>query len=293
MKAFFVPIYARIGTLSEEKLLIGFIVSADKKLWFRYSAHRLELQKKIMGNLAHKLYKSTLKDIELAIKKENEPNTALFKKKIFDADFFDYLRRYCQNIMAFGEMKSITIEQVTSEWVDRFFYPSLFGEIPTLPRQATDSDFRKNKKRIKQTFESPDLADKVDVDFTVPYQQLTGLYANTSVLLIAQNGRIFMADMVDFQAETEAVLRKINRLDNLIEALTQYGKELNLKKGKFCLLVNKPEAGSAQEHIFNTVVQKKLYTDISDQESVIADWQREIENNDYRKFSVQLAQEQD
>lgn len=293
MKAFFVPIYARIGTLSDEMLLIGFIVSADKKLWFRYSAHRLELQKKIMGDLAHKLYKSKLKDIELAIKKENEPNSVLFKKQIFDADFFDYLRRYCQNMMAFGEMRPIAVQQVTDEWVDTFLYKSLFGEIPTLPRHATDSGFRKIKKRIKQTFDAPILKNKVDVDFIIPYKKLSGLYANTSVLLVAQNGRMMTADMVDFRAETEAVLRKINRLDNLIEALTQYGKDQHLKKGKFCLLVNKPEAGSAQEHIFNTVVQKKLYTDISDQESVIADWQREIENNDYRKFSSMLVQEQD
>lgn len=290
MKAFFVPIYARIGTLSDEMLLIGFIVSADKKLWFRYSAHRLELQKKIMGNLAHKLYKSALKDIELTIKKANAASTELFQKPIFDADFFDYLRRYCQNIMAFGEMKPIAVQQVTDEWVNHFFYVSLFGEqLPPIPK----SGFKTLKQQIKQVFDTPVWADKVDVELTIPYQQLTGLYANTSVLLIAQNERVFMADMVDFRADTEAVLRKINRLDNLIEALTQYGKDWNLKKGKFYLLVNKPEAGSVQEHIFNTVIQKKLYTDIADHESAIADWQHEIASNDYRKFSVQLTQEQD
>jgi hypothetical protein len=287
MTSFFVPIFHQLGPLGKEKVLIGLLVATPDKVWYAYSQKKLKIVKQILGPASYQLAKFTLSQIEVKVNLENkkghnDSQLLELKQQVFGIDYFEYLKKYANNGLLFDAPQELNYD------IDEDSFQKLFqnwiGDIELAV------DFEPNfHSHIQRLLKKYPIQDKADVGLKISPYQLPGLNGDTFVNLIAQNGAVFAMDTVDFSSSLPTIGLTLNSFEILVNALTSYSKAKGLKPGKFQLMLKKPKSGSEQESLMNLFYKQKkgLYTII--EEGEIGKVIKELEQEDYQKFSLALG----
>lgn len=284
MESFIVPVYVKLGKLSDEKLLCGlFMVNIDQ-VHFQYSTKRIQLISQISGEATYELSKTILEQIKHKVQKTNVEITNANKtvipvNHIFNIDYFDYLKKYGQNTIMVGEIQPISTEVDFKSLYEKTFHEKV--EV----QKVHKINFH---NKIKSLFKTSIVEDKADIGLKIMPSQLPGLNFDTTVALIAKNGCVLAADTIDFTSSPNSIGNTLNAFDVLIMSLNIFSEKNSLKKGKYHLLIKEPLPGTEQEKIFNSIYNshKNIY-EIA-QEEKVSEITFEIENKEYTKFSLAI-----
>ncbi|MDO9615938.1 MAG: hypothetical protein Q7J86_15615, partial [Bacteroidota bacterium] len=286
-KSFFIPTYLKLGKLSEDKLLVGLIAVTPQSVQVKYSAKRIQLCAQVVSPEYAHLAKAVLEQIQ---NKASEVNALLSKSgeihfennHVFNADYFEYLQKYSQNTIVFGNLEAFNTGSSPSAFVG--LYESLLNEKAELVK-TVKSNFQ---AKIKTSIKASGIEDKADIELKISPDQLAGLYNDMTVSLITKNGSIFAVEAIDFNNGIPALTNSLNAFDVLIGSLNQFSKEHKLKPGTYQILNSIPKSGSEQEkllnHIFNA--KKDLYKVMP--EDSIEEITNKIKTGNYQKFSTLL-----
>lgn len=287
MNSFFVPIFHQLGPLGKEKVLIGLLVVTPDKVWYAYSQKKLKIVKQILGPASYQLAKFTLSQIgekvNLENKKDHSQSVLLgLNLPVFGTDYFEYLKKYANNGLLFDAPQELKYN------IDEDSFQKLYQNWVGDTELAVD--FKPNfHSHIQSLLKKYPIQDKADVGLKISPYHLPGLNGDTFVNLIAQNGAVFAMETVDFSSSLSTIGLTLNSFEVLVNALTSYSKAKGLKSGKFQLMLKKPKSGSEQESLLNLFYQQKkdLYTIIEEDE--IGKVIKELEQEDYQKFSLALG----
>lgn len=284
MESFIVPVYVKLGKLSDEKLLCGLFMVTINQVYFQYSTKRIQVISQISGDATYELSKTILEQIKHKVLKTNIEITNANKtvipiNHIFNTDYFDYLKKYGQNTIMVGEIQPISFDAD---------FKSLYEK--TLNEKVEVQKVHKINfhSKIKSLFKTPSIEEKADIGLKILPSQLPGLNFDTTVALIAKNGCVLAADTIDFTSSPSVIGNTLNAFDVLIMSLNKFSEKSNLKKGKYHLLIKEPLPGTEQEKIFNGVYNshKNIYKIASEEK--VSEITNEIENKEYTKFSLSI-----
>lgn len=283
MKSFFIPTYLKLGKLSEEKLLVGLIAVTPESVQVKYSAKRIHLCAQVVSPEYAHIAKEILEQIQ---NKAFEVNALLNKSDeihfennhVFNADYFEYLKKYSQNTIVFGNL------EVYSTYHSSSFlslYENLMNEKPEFVK-TLKSNFQ---TKIKSNLKSSGIEDKADIDLKIGPDQLAGLYNDMNVSLITKNGSIFAVEAIDFNIGIPALTNSLNAFEVLISSLNQFSKDHKFKAGSYQILNSIPKSGSEQEKILNNIFKfkKGIYKVLP--EDSIEELTDKIKTGNYQKFS--------
>lgn len=283
MKSFFIPIYLKLGKLSEEKLLVGLIAVTPQSIQVKYSTKRIQLCAKVVSPEYAHLAKEILEQIQ---NKASEVNVLLNKSNeihfennhVFNADYFEYLKKYSQNTIVFGNLEVYSANH-TSTFLS--LYENLMNEMPELVK-TVKSNFH---TKIKSNFKASGIEDKADIEFKISPDQLAGLYNDMRVSLITKNGSIFAVEAIDFNNGIPALTNSLNAFEVLISSLNQFSKDHKFKTGTYQILNSIPKSGSEQEKLLNHIYKfKKGIYKVMPEDS-IEEITNKIKSGNYQKFS--------
>ena len=283
MKSFFIPIYLKLGKLSEEKLLVGLIAVTPQSIQVKYSTKRIQLCAKVVSPEYAHLAKEILEQIQ---NKASEVNVLLNKSNeihfennhVFNADYFEYLKKYSQNTIVFGNLEVYSANH-TSTFLS--LYENLMNEMPELVK-TVKSNFH---TKIKSNFKASGIEDKADIEFKISPDQLAGLYNDMTVSLITKNGSIFAVEAIDFNNGIPALTNSLNAFEVLISSLNQFSKDHKFKTGTYQILNSIPKSGSEQEKLLNHIYKfKKGIYKVMPEDS-IEEITNKIKSGNYQKFS--------
>lgn len=285
MESFIVPVYIKIGKLSDEKLLCGLFMVNPNKVYFKYSTKRLQWISQVAGHVTYELSKTVLEQIDnkvnhTNIQLEKANQTAIPLKHIFNTEYFEYLKKYGQNTVMVGDTQPISSHSDFNN-----LYEKLLNEKPEA-QKIHKTNFH---NKIKNLFKIPTIEQKADVGLKILPSQLPGLNADTTVALIAKNGRVLAADTIDFNASILSLGNTLNAFDVLLMSLNKFGDKNGLKKGAYHLLINEPKPGTEQEKMFNSLYKSHKGICKIEDEDKVSEIKSEIENKDYSKFSLALS----
>lgn len=287
MKSFFIPIYLKLGKLSEEKLLVALIAVTPEKVIVKYSQKRIHLSSEVVNHSYSQLAKEILDQIQ---NKANEVNLTLSKVDqikfenihIFNTEYFEYLQKYSQNTLLFGAIEYFNFNNTEVGFYN--LYESLMNE-KILPIKEIKTSFH---TKIKTNLKASGIEDKVDIEYKISSNKLAGLYNDMIITLISKNGSVFAVEAIDFNNGIPALTNSLNAFDVLVNSLNQYTKKNNLKAGHYHILNSVPVSGSEQEKLLNNIFKNKkdLYEVVS--EDSIEKITNEIKSGTYKKFSLSL-----
>lgn len=288
MKSFFVPIYIKLGKLSEEKLLVAIIMVTPNKVWIKYSQKRIQLTSQVINVEYAHLAKEVLEQVQ---SKVNEVNLTLSKtdelqynsSRIFNFEYFEYLKKYSQNTLVFGDIEIFNFQN--SPFGFEGLYESIMNEKIELIKTVKTSFHTKIKANLKAS----GIEDKADIAYTLTTKQLTGLYNDMTVTLISKNGSILVAEAIDFNNSIPALTNSLNAFEVLISSLNQFSKQHKLKTANYNIVNSIPAVGSEQEKLLNNIFKnkKELYNVVP--EDSIAEITDKIKSGkNYKKFSLSL-----
>jgi len=283
MKSFFIPTYLKLGKLSEEKLLVGLIAVTPQSVQVKYSAKRIQLCAQVVSPEYAHLAKEILEQIQ---NKAFEVNALLNKSDeihfennhVFNADYFEYLKKYSQNTIVFGNLE-VYCTNHTSSFLS--LYENLMNEKPELVK-TVKSNFH---TKIKSNLKASGIEDKADIEFKIGPDQLAGLYNDMTVSLITKNGSIFAVEAIDFNNGIPALSNSLNAFEVLVNSLNQFSKDHKFKAGTYQILNSIPKSGSEQEKLLNHIFQfkKGIYKVLP--EDSIEEITNKIKSGNYQKFS--------
>jgi hypothetical protein len=285
MKSFFVPIYLKLGKLSDEKLLVALIFVTPDKVLLKYSQKRIHLTSQVVNPEYANLAKEVLTQVEI---KAIEVNKLLNKTgelqlttaHAFNADYFEYLKKYSQNTLMFGALETINFQKSSMSFDS--IYESLMNEKIELVKSVKHSFDLKIKSQLKAS----GIENKADIEYKISPKQVAGLYNDMIVSVISKNGSLFAAKAIDFNNGMQTLVNSLNAFDVLINSLNQFSKKNNLKSGTYNILNSKPEIGSEQEKLMNNIFKNKkdIYTLVP--EDSIQEITSMIKAGPYQKFST-------
>jgi len=288
MESFFVPIFLKLGKLSEEKLLVALIMVTPQKIWIKYSQKRIQLTSQVINAEYSSLAKEVLDQIQI---KAGEVNAMLAKTgeiqfnhpHIFNADYFEYLKKYSQNTLLFGNIEAFNFQNSALSFES--LYESLMNEKTELPR-SVKPDFH---NKIKKSLTESGIDDKADIGLKITPDKLAGLYYDTTVTLISRNGGIFAAEAIDFTNGIPALANALNAFEVLINSLNIFSKQKNLNHGTYHIVNSVPAPGSEQEKLLNNIYKnkKEVYTAVP--EDAIGEITGIIKSGNFMKFSMVLT----
>jgi len=288
MKSFFIPAYLKLGKLSEEKLLVGLIAVTPQSVQVKYSAKRIQLCAQIVSPEYAQLAKAVLEQIQ---NKASEVTALLGKSDeihfenvhVFNADYFEYLKKYSQNTIVFGNLEVFNANSQPSAFGS--LYESLMNEKSELVK-TVKSNFQ---AKIKTSLKASGIEDKADIEFKISPDQLAGLYNDMTVSLITKNGSILAIEAIDFNNGITTLTNSLNAFEVLISSLNQFSMAHKFKElGTYQILNSIPKAGSEQEKLLNHIFKFKrdLYKVLP--EDSIEEITTNIKSGNYQKFSSLL-----
>ncbi len=283
MESFFVPIYLKLGKLSDEKLLIALIMITPEQIWIKYSHKRIQLSNQVINSEYSNLAKEVLLQIENKVNQVNslinKPNELKFENThIFNVEYFEYLKNYSQNTLLFGSIEKIN----TIHSIEDFYslYEALLNEKVELVKSVKKNFSSKIKTKLKES----GIENKADIDYKLNSKKITGLYNDTNITLISKNGSIIAAEAIDFNISMLSLTNSLNSFEVLINSLNQFSEKSNFPKGTYYILNSIPQSGSEQEKLLNKIHQEKSQLTLLPEDSIEKITDTIIAGN-YTKFS--------
>ncbi|MDD5570974.1 MAG: hypothetical protein PHD97_07430 [Bacteroidales bacterium] len=281
MKNFISVVYIKTNSLSDEKVSVGLFAISESHVSFNYSKDKLKHADSILQN---NLYNPLLKTLDSIVEKAHEFNNnkehELISENIFSLEYFEYLNKSVNGIIEFMPPQPFA-KNIDNKEFQKLF--KLFIGIDLMKQESKQvNDF---KVKVKN-YLSLSAFDKTDKNYKIEPEKISGVYSPTIVDFICKNGGILLGQTIDFNATVNSIDKNIYEYKNLISSLEVFAKEKELKdKGKYNLFFNEP-IEKEQKKVFDNINKDKNKPFNFAHVDVIKNTAKEIENNEYTKFSL-------
>ncbi|GHA80984.1 hypothetical protein [Pontibacter akesuensis] len=260
MKTFFSIISVQTNSFSNENIVVGIIAISSNKIHFAYSKNKLSLVDKLSSAKIGSFAKSILNQIHNRVLDANlelssNQSKLEFKNLVFSEEYFKYLNKYNNGVLAFSEPVQINLE-FNSDYFSNY-YKSFVGEDLAVETFETKKSFY---KKLKPYFEKENLKEKADIKFVFDPLCFKGILKETQIPLITKNGKISSLQTIDFDINTNTIANHIYETQIIYEALYDFSKKVNLKLDKIKIAYEEPELESEQHKLFDLAV--KEYKDV-------------------------------
>jgi hypothetical protein len=151
-KPYYIPVFFETNSISAEKLVGGILFFIDEKIIFRYAENKIQASV-LLGNIG------SAKLIRAAM--ENLAEKVQSQKEFFSPQYMDYLHRYSNGLIQFGQAQRILLSLKDFDFFARKFLGEkidlkrlVFDKLKSLNRQDNqlilgDILLQKNKKPYK------------------------------------------------------------------------------------------------------------------------------------------------
>jgi len=180
MKTFYSILYSTIRPNLDEKVSIGLFMGDGERCIFQYSAEKLLIIKDLFSNSAFQNIRTSLKSLSnLADERSNNYLKSHRSFKIMEADYFDYLSRYAQNLVTYSQPKSIDI-QLTKDNFEKLFEKFVYD----LPREIVH---KLKPIETARRILTKSIAPYVNFDVELNGSEIPGLVVPAKVWFIGKN----------------------------------------------------------------------------------------------------------
>jgi len=292
MKSFYSIVRFINNSLTNENLAVGMVVISGKDVFYKFSAEKVNLVKKI-NPLNVSLLEYTLDKIKSFINDEILSKKPLFSDLTFNVEYLERLSIYNNGFLKFDKPSGINIS-FDKEKFDNFFkrYIELNIEIP--PKPIIDRSF---SNAVNKAFSEP-LKDKIDINYKMKKGVIPNLFFDYKLDGIGMNGVIYTVKSIDLNAEPpiDKLNTQVTDLESLNHRIDLFGRgELNIQpeKNKHYLVVDKYQGKKASyKNLYEMLKSQSpsdyLYSVICTDE--LAKVTQEIKKTGAKKFSEVLSE---
>ncbi len=206
----------------QEQITIGLLLVGNDSVHFRFSRNKLAIARKLLSQQANKYLKDTLRQISVAVLKENEKLEGLYSgqetiSKSYSVGYLEYLSRYSNNLVTFSSPKIIELESSDDLFGTLFKkYIDEYAFIEKVYEQKNFDNYRNNFfTRVQPYF---------NVEKEISSREVPGLILPVKVDLIGKNENEVYAQAVDLE-------RQNYHIQNDIAVLLMLNKALEKAKG--------------------------------------------------------------
>ena len=292
MKSFYSIVRFINNSLTNENLAVGMVVISGKDVFYKFSAEKVNLVKKL-NPLNVSLLEYTLDKIKSFINDEILSKKPLFSDLTFNVEYLERLSIYNNGFLKFDKPSGINIS-FDKEKFDNFFkrYIELNIEIP--PKPIIDRSF---SNAVNKAFSEP-LKDKIDINYKMKKGVIPNLFFDYRLDGIGMNGVIYTVKSIDLNAEPpiDKLNTQVTDLESLNHRIDLFGRaELDIqpKQNKHYLVVDKYQGKKASyknlyEMLKSQSPRDYLYCVIGTNE--LAKVTAEIKKTGAKKFSEVLSE---
>lgn len=283
MTPFFSILSVQTNSYSQENVAVGLLVVADK-VYFNYSIQKLNFLKKFdNGQGMYFLAVNNLNKITKSVSEKNTIAQTQLVQDIYSIDYFKYLNQYTAGAVTFSEPKKLNIN--FNDKVFAQYYQQMIGESLSLKKQKTINTF---KSKINSLFKNYELDSKVDIDYTLKADKLSGVLKNTKVSLITVNGKISCLQTIDLTINKNSVINHLYETQIIFDGLNQFAKSHNKQIDKIKLAIEIPVDKKEKDFFDAIYTQKKEIFDFYEYDQVEKFTTTIAESDQYSKFSELL-----
>jgi hypothetical protein len=286
MKSLLSIIYLQTNSASGEKIAVGLLAMSESEIFFQVAEHKMKLAAKLSSGdvLKHAELSFALISNKVAeTNKENKSHKLIKNESLFTKEYISYLNKYSKGLMQFDMPKSVACV------IDKKMFKTLFQQFIGVweEKQSTQKKAEQFHTVIKKQLNKPVFKQKVDVDYTLNPEKITGLLKPQDITLISKNGNILAAQAIDFNNSEEVITKHTYEYEVMINSLEELGqKEISKKhQGLYYLLFNKPAKNSPQEKLLNQIKKTKSGLMHIEEAGYLEELETTLENNNYQKFS--------
>lgn len=257
-----------------EKISVGLIMLDGDRVYFSYSASKLEIAKKLLSKSSTVILKDFIKNIETKVDGDKNPrykDLNIFishsQSDSFSNKYFDYLSRYSNNALSFSSPKDIKLE-ASKENFRLLFYKFieiesqeavyLADSIPKLkPVQLLRSQY---KERLTKHF---------NIEREIAPHEIDNLIAPVKIDFVGRNGIDVFVQTLDMEGHANKITTDLGNL-----ALLKTAYDLNDKSNchKDFLLAKEPSKKLKKQHeIWTEIKENRLfeYVDMSESDRIV------------------------
>jgi hypothetical protein len=263
MKTFLSILSVKTNNFSNEKITIGLIAIANKKIQFSYSKNKLKLLNKLMNTNNSEVFVSNLlNQINNSVKsanKENANNQVAFdlNKSLFSEEYFKYLNTYSNGLIQFSEPVHIGYEFDKIAFAS--YYEKFVGEKIVESKQKVIKSF---SSKLMPYFKKEGLKEKADLQYTLNPKKFKGILKSVQIPLITVNGSISPLQAVDFNLQPITIANHLYETKVIFDALNTFSKQINKKIEKVKVAFEEPKLKSEQHQVFDLAFKEyKEYFD--------------------------------
>ncbi len=290
MKSFYSIVRFINNSLSNENLAVGMIVISGGNVFYKFSADKLNLIKKI-SPLNSSLLAYTLDKIKSFIDQEILSNKPLFNDLTFNVDYLKRLSIYNNGFLKFDKPSGIDLSFDVKKFDDFFKrYVELNIGIPDKP--VIDRSF---SNAVTKVFSEP-LKNKIDINYKMKKGIIPNLFFDYQLDGIGVNGVIYTVKSIDLNAEhpIDKLNTQVTDLESLNHRLDLFGRglEINPDENKHYLVVDKYQGKKASYKNLYDMLKSQSPKDYSYAvigTNELAKVTAEIERKGAKKFSEVLS----
>ncbi|MBN2805796.1 MAG: hypothetical protein JXR22_03990 [Prolixibacteraceae bacterium] len=263
MKTQYSVIFASINAIISERLSVGLILTNGEQNWFAYSSTKLSLMKHFFTDESYKLVKTSLRNMEHALKNMNvkvsteynvlfDPSVPYFN--VISEGYLSYLNRYSNTTLTFGSPVEIDVP-ASNELFQHLYTEMVFTQIE---EHKQISPVEKVKTILYPTIEK-----NVNLDRRIETGEIKGLVMPVDLDFIGRNEIPVVGRFTDFNQPNFY-------LDSLISSLFVLMKtfELNNENGKYFVIGNEPDIKFQNQHqTWKEIQNSKLLECVSFEET--------------------------
>jgi len=278
MKNVLVPISVRLNNLTDDLITVGLLAFNENSSFYDFSYEKLKIVKSFLDKNSIDFLDDALKSMSTTFLKEAKINEIAYLDKILNEKYIDYLSKYSNGIVKFGEPKGFATELNNESYLKAF--RSFVGAEPGKIISKGISSLRYVMNEILKN----DAFKNVDVKYSIKPSMVSGIYAPHKLDFIGINGSPYAGLAVDFTKDVSEIDKNIVTFRAIALGLASRTKDYDMSPGKYELYFNEP-ASKENIKLLDRVRKDKhkgfelLEFDKIDRTII------KIENGTYRKFS--------
>jgi hypothetical protein len=266
MNSFYSIIKIARGQTSHDSIAIGLIAFSNERYEILFSDRKIKIARNLLSDDTDLIdfFENQLTDwIGNLNESLNSSGSLIFKEKTVDADYFDYLSRYSNNLIQF------TPPFLLGKSIDSNDFRELFALLIDNEFQVSHKEnvyYKDFMERIRIRL-IDEVKDKIHVYAKLTDKVIPSLYFPFDMDCIGMNGVITAAKSIDFTRTEFSIDRN---LSHYFQVSTLLVRSYNRTKedNNFFLIADEPdEINSKEHHIWEQLKKQQQFVLINSQES--------------------------
>lgn len=235
MKNFLIPISVRLNSLTDDVVTVGLLAFNDNCRYFDFSSEKMRLANLFLDSNSKAYLEKAFKLLKANFLSGEKIFNLPFPNLLLEEKYFDYLTKYSNGIIKFGEPKGFAMK-LDEETFYKVF-KNFVGAEPGKNVQTSTS-----LRREMGIFLKAKVFDKVDVNFAIDPSLIPGIYAPHKLDFIGINGSPYAGLGIDFKKGAVEVDKTILTFKSIANGLAGISEKLKMSRGTYELYFNEPES---------------------------------------------------